>query len=102
MAERIQRSRARGWRIPATATYVGRPSKWGNPWALASPAIGTRPDGSAWELDDIARWFRLYVVATLGVDPSWLDPLRGRDLACWCPLDAAWCHADELLRMANT
>ena len=26
--------------------------------------------------------------------------LRGRDLACWCPLDHA-CHADVLLELAN-
>jgi hypothetical protein len=26
--------------------------------------------------------------------------LKGRDLACWCPLDEP-CHADVLLRIAN-
>jgi hypothetical protein len=26
--------------------------------------------------------------------------LRGKDLACWCPLDQP-CHADVLLRLAN-
>src|SRR5581483_2823660 len=30
MADRIQRSRAKGWRMPAGAIYVGRPTKWGN------------------------------------------------------------------------
>ena len=30
-----------------------------------------------------------------------LAPLRGKDLACWCPLDAA-CHADILLGLANS
>jgi hypothetical protein len=29
-----------------------------------------------------------------------LDELRGRDLACWCPLDEP-CHADVLLEIAN-
>jgi len=29
-----------------------------------------------------------------------LAPLRGRDLACWCPLDAP-CHADVLIELAN-
>ena len=28
------------------------------------------------------------------------DELRGRDLACWCPLDGP-CHADVLLERAN-
>lgn len=30
----------------------------------------------------------------------WLGPLRGKDLACWCPLDEP-CHADVLLALAN-
>jgi hypothetical protein len=29
-----------------------------------------------------------------------LSPLRGHDLACWCPLDQP-CHADVLLELAN-
>lgn len=29
-----------------------------------------------------------------------LNTLRGRDLCCWCPLDAP-CHADVLLEVAN-
>ena len=29
-----------------------------------------------------------------------LAPLRGHDLACWCPLDQP-CHADVLLELAN-
>lgn len=38
----------------------------------------------------------------LPLRPS-LEPLRGRDLACWCPLDDPLrpCHADTLLRLAN-
>ena len=31
---------------------------------------------------------------------TWLAPLRGRDLVCWCPLDQP-CHADVLLELAN-
>ena len=29
-----------------------------------------------------------------------LRELRGKDLACWCPLDKP-CHADVLLEIAN-
>lgn len=32
--KRIQRQRRKGWRIPEGAVYVGRPSKWGNPFRL--------------------------------------------------------------------
>jgi hypothetical protein len=31
---------------------------------------------------------------------EFFEPLRGRDLACWCPLDQP-CHADVLLELAN-
>ena len=29
-----------------------------------------------------------------------VEELRGRDLACWCPLDRP-CHGDVLLELAN-
>ena len=32
--KRIQRQRTAGWRMPANAVYVGRPTKWGNPWRV--------------------------------------------------------------------
>lgn len=35
---RIQRSRTAGWRMPPGAVYVGRPSKWGNPYRVGWPA----------------------------------------------------------------
>lgn len=48
---RIQRSRAAGWRMPPGAIYVGRPTRWGNPfpwegdWIVwAAVAAGFRAD----------------------------------------------------------
>lgn len=35
MPKRIQRKRTKGWRMPPGAVYVGRPSRWGNPFPLA-------------------------------------------------------------------
>lgn len=32
MPDRIRLSRAKGWRLPAGAVVVSRPSRWGNPW----------------------------------------------------------------------
>lgn len=37
---------------------------------------------------------------TVKVDRANLGALRGKNLACWCALDAA-CHADMLLEIAN-
>lgn len=39
--QRIQRKRVKGWRMPKGAVYVGRPSKWGNPFeAYKCPCCG--------------------------------------------------------------
>ena len=76
--------------IPAEdAVYVGRPSDWGNPFRVGRD--GTR--------EEVIAKFESYVLAMLKKKPDWLDPLRGKDLICWCvPLP---CHADVLLRLAN-
>lgn len=124
MPIRIQRQRTKGWRMPRGAVYVGRPSKWGNPFAvkrlydygydrqaygvLEAVELGqsgvtvlgfTSTHDSAAEARQ--RAVRLYRAAIengrLKVDAS---PLRGRDLVCWCPLDQP-CHADVLLEIAN-
>lgn len=31
---RIQRRRTKGWTMPPGAIYVGRPTKWGNPFVV--------------------------------------------------------------------
>ena len=49
MPERIQRRRTRGWTMPPGAVYVGRPTRWGNPWivgAHATIAVQTGPAAS--------------------------------------------------------
>lgn len=53
MPIRIQRKRTKGWRAPAGAVYVGRGSRWGNPYRVCGPhrAQVRLPalDGSDWE-----------------------------------------------------
>ena len=70
------------------AVYVGRPSEWGNPWDME---IGRTK---------ALRMFREYAVRTSELHPDWLKPLKGKSLACWCPLNQP-CHADILLELAN-
>jgi hypothetical protein len=128
MAERIQRKRTKGWRLPEGAVYVGRPSRWGNPFRIYK---GHSSIGPMWH---VAResWRHIpasecvygYVTSSSGsMGPGeavalyrdlmrvrardeakrlreWLAPLVGKDLACWCPLDQP-CHADVLLEIAN-
>lgn len=98
---RIQRKRTAGWRMPENTVYVGRPTIYGNPYRTAdefrewwqgrghsqSPFWGMFP-----------RQMDMLMGAMFQTEPH---PLRGKNLACWCPLDRP-CHADVLLEMANS
>ncbi len=71
--------------IPPDAIYVGRPSKWGNPYKVGR-------DG---ERAEVIALYRHYLLRS-ELD---VNELRGKDLVCWCsPLS---CHADVLLEEAN-
>ena len=91
MPKRIQRKRTKGWRMPEGAVYVGRPTKWGNPYYTAE-AYG--------------RWlttgpyFLPHCFDERKVILDSLHELKGKDLACWCP-EGEPCHADVLLKLAN-
>ena len=50
--------------------------------------------------DPAVELFAVYAQQRLVVEPDWLEPLRGKDLACVCRLDVA-CHGDILLHLAN-
>lgn len=92
---RIQLSRKKGWRMPSNTVNVARPSKWGNPWAIGK--VG--PDGEMFSTPErVVERFRQDV--RFNSDFKDLSELRGKNLACWCPLDQS-CHADVLLELAN-
>lgn len=114
---RIQRKRTRGWRMPEGAVYVGRPTRWGNPFVVdavldwsrfptASQPSRVRDRATAAVL--FRRWLNGEPAPRTGFGPTGpptsitarLAELRGRDLACWCPMDEP-CHADVLLDLAN-
>jgi len=90
MPQRFQRSRRKGARLPPGVVVVTRPTKWGNPHPLD---LG-RGEAVRRYRDDLFAG-RLAVT----VDDVKRE-LRGRDLACYCPLDEP-CHADVLLQVAN-
>lgn len=99
--------RTKGGRKPAGVVCVGRPSLMGNPYR-----VGVHGDA--------AECVRLYRLAMTLQCQQWLDhlhrhaidelsmtlarktvpTLRGKDLACWCPIGQP-CHADVLLELAN-
>lgn len=111
-AKRIQRKRTAGWRMPPGAVYVGRPSKWGNPWSPANALrvtmkrgiVGHDPVESSRPLtlaECVATYRESIDAREFGYGRAEIQAaLRGKDLACWCALDAP-CHADVLLEIAN-
>lgn len=110
---RVQLSRAKGWRMPSDTVKVDRTTRWGNPWQVRQDAGGQwwcgRADDSAqavgskdagiglavkFHAAELAEQVRTHDGATF------LLPLRGKNLACWCKLGTP-CHADTLLALAN-
>lgn len=87
---RVQLSRKRGWRKPAGAVVVSRPSRWGNPYTIAEHG---REKAVALYRQRLAENPELVEAAR--------RELAGRDLACWCR-PGELCHADMLLEVANS
>ena len=85
---RIQRKRTKGWKMPPNTVYVGRPTKWGNPFIIGR-------DGN---VETCVEKYRL--LREMHKHLTNYSELRGKNLACWCPLDKP-CHADILLKLAN-
>ena len=75
--------------------YIGRGSRWGNPYShkegtLAEHVVGSRAEA-------IQR-FEEYLLSNQALMSS-LEELKGKTLGCWCKPKS--CHGDILLRYAN-
>ena len=116
----------RGVKLPPGTRYVGRPSRWGNPYrvglnregatvrsacrTLGQPipwsygqSRGQRHTGSGVQpirltAQEAVACYRADITAIVAGRPDYIDELRGHDLACYCPLDQP-CHADVLLEL---
>lgn len=108
--------------MPGDAIYVGCPSKWGNPIKLEGDCIfidaGYRRKildpwvfHSVGDINDVMYLYRSLWDSCQSNDVDlryWqeqfrkldLTELRGKDLACWCPLSQP-CHADILIDILN-
>jgi hypothetical protein len=75
--------------VPPGAVYIGRPSKWGNPFVIG------RDGDRAEVLDKYRRW----LAGQPDVIAAARRELAGRDLVCWCA--PAACHGDILVEIAN-
>jgi uncharacterized protein DUF4326 len=76
--------------MPLGAVSVTRPGLWGNPYSVEE-----------YGREEAIRLFRhRLVVLCPDMAARARRELRGRDLACWCPIGQP-CHADVLLEVAN-
>ena len=94
--KRIQRSRAKGWTMPANAIYVGRPTVWGNPYVVGSELM----NGETLTAEKAVALYEQHLADNFS-EGDIRHCLHDKDLACWCALDQP-CHADVLLRIANS
>ncbi len=74
--------------VPRGAVYIGRPSKWGNPFVIGRD--GTR--------DQVVAKYRAHLLGNAALMAA-LPEQRGKNLVCWCAPLA--CHGDVLLELAN-
>jgi hypothetical protein len=68
--------------------YIGRPSKWGNPFTIGR-------DG---DRGTVVRLYKEWILTQPDLLAA-LPELKGKVLACWCAPQL--CHGDVLLELAN-
>jgi hypothetical protein len=71
--------------VPADAVYIGRPSKWGNPFEISSTC--TRSEAIA----KFRAWLTPEYIAMVR------EELKGKDLVCFCAPKK--CHGDVFLEL---
>jgi hypothetical protein len=109
---RVQLRRSKGWRMPDNTVKVDRSTLFGNPFlvseyghdravALHRAWITGRPIDAP-----MASARRTELTKRRADVLRALPGLRGKNLACWCPLpkdgEADSCHALVLLELANS
>ena len=108
---RVQLRRTRGWRMPANTLKVDRTTRFGNPFSIEGygreRAVALHRDWITGELgkppipSKLLRDLEARRTEVISALPS----LRGKNLACWCPLPDPGkpdiCHAALLLELAN-
>jgi len=88
---RVRLSRKKGWRMPPNTVKVDRTTPFGNPFPI--------DQGREQSVRAFREWFTSTKEGRQLAMRARAE-LRGKNLACWCPLDGP-CHADTLLATAN-
>lgn len=104
MPERVQLSRKKGWRMPENTVKVDRTTRWGNPFRVGDQVQSdpSQPVAVCFSQQQAVEAFRGFCEHAIGSSfvSAVRAKLRGKNLACWCPLDQP-CHAEVLLELAN-
>lgn len=119
MPARVQRRRIKGWRAPVGAKYVGRGTRWGNPWVVVQTrtgwavnwvgSAGQHPPNGVYSAtcadrpaahEKAVACYRDWLSTRPDLAKRARRELAGRDLMCWCAPDLR-CHVDVLLELAN-
>jgi hypothetical protein len=69
--------------------YIGRPSKWGNPFRIGE-------DGSR---EDVIQKYRHWIMDSTNLMAQLSSELKGKTLGCWCKPNAS--HGDVLPDLAG-
>ena len=95
--------------MPPNTVYVGRKTRWVNPFEVCEDVTPKEAvqryalhlkDYWGWVERETKKAFYPWPVKSKEFE-DWIKPLRGKNLACWCPLNQP-CHADILLEIANS
>ena len=108
---RVQRLRKKGYKTPENTVYVGRPTKWGNPFKVIGekniwfvveenddPICSFETEKEA--LDCCVEMYKEYISHEHNLGIVNVFDLKGKNLSCWCPLNKP-CHVDALLSILN-
>lgn len=85
---RVLNAKVTGRFVP-NSVYIGRPSKWGNPFVIGID--GTR--------DEVIDKYIDWIITQSDLIEEMKKELTGKHLICWCaPLP---CHGDVILNLIN-
>lgn len=80
--------------MPPNTIYVGRPTKWGNPFF-----VGRHYETAEEAVTAYRQWLEDSLPGQK-LKYEEISELRGKNLACWCAPNKP-CHADVLLELAS-
>lgn len=85
--KRVQRKRTAGYKTPSNTKYVGRPTKWSNPFSVEK-----------YGRQQAVEKYKAYIIDKIERKELNLEELRNKNLSCWCGPSKA-CHIDVLMEL---